>query len=77
MFSIGDKVDSTTVVGTVGGGKGTRSYDSCSTGAHLHYMIAKGWYGESYTTYSKFLANTLNPKDILGLPSKGTYWSSR
>ena len=75
--SIGDKVDSTTVVGTVGGGKGTRSYDSCSTGAHLHYMIAKGWYGESYTTYSKFLANTLNPKDILGLPSKGTYWSSR
>lgn len=74
---IGDKVDSTTVVGTVGGGSGTRSYDSCSTGAHLHYMIAKGWYGETYTTYSKFLANTLNPKDILNLPSKGTYWSSR
>ena len=74
---IGDQVNSTTVVGTVGGGKGTRSYDSCSTGAHLHYMIAKGWYGETYTTYSKFLANTLNPKDILKLPSKGTYWYSR
>lgn len=75
--SIGDKVDSNTVVGTVGGGSGTRSYDSCSTGAHLHYMISKGWYGETYTTYSKFLANTLNPKDILGLPSKGSYWYSR
>lgn len=75
--SIGDKVDSTTVVGTVGGGSGTRSYDSCSTGAHLHYMVAKGWYGETYTTYSKFLANTLNPKDILNLPNKGTYWYSR
>lgn len=75
--SIGDKVDSNTVVGTVGGGSGTRSYDSCSTGAHLHYMIAKGWYGETYTTYSKFLANTLNPKDILKLPNKGSYWSSR
>ena len=74
---IGDKVDSTTVVGTVGGGGQTRSYDKCSTGAHLHYMIAKGWYGETYTTYSKFLANTLNPKDILKLPSKGTYWYSR
>lgn len=74
---IGDQVNSTTVVGTVGGGKGTRSYDSCSTGAHLHYMVAKGWYGETYTTYSKFLANTLNPKDILKLPSKGTYWYSR
>lgn len=75
--SIGDKVDSTTVVGIVGGGSGTRSYDSCSTGAHLHYMVAKGWYGETYTTYSKFLANTLNPKDILNLPNKGTYWYSR
>lgn len=74
---VGDQVNSTTVVGTVGGGSGTRSYDSCSTGAHLHYMIAKGWYGETYTTYSKFLANTLNPKDILKLPNKGTYWYSR
>ncbi len=74
---IGDQVNSTTVVGTVGGGSGTRSYDSCSTGAHLHYMVAKGWYGETYTTYSKFLANTLNPKDILKLPNKGTYWYSR
>ena len=75
--NIGDKVDSNTVVGTVGGGSGTRSYDSCSTGAHLHYMIANGWYGETYTTYSKFLANTKNPKDVLGLPSKGTFWYSR
>lgn len=74
---IGDQVNSNTVVGTVGGGSGTRSYDSCSTGAHLHYMIANGWYGETYTTYSKFLANTLNPKDILKLPNKGTYWYSR
>lgn len=75
--SIGDKVNSNTVVGTVGGGSGTRSYDRCSTGAHLHYMIANGWYGETYTTYSRFLANTKNPKDVLGLPSKGTYWYSR
>lgn len=75
--SVGDKVDSNTVVGTVGGGSGTRSYDYCSTGAHLHYMIASGWYGETYTTYSKFLANTKNPKDVLGLPSKGTFWYSR
>lgn len=74
---IGDKVDSNTVVGTVGGGSKTRSYDSCSTGAHLHYMIASGWYGETYSTYSKFLANTKNPKDILKLPNKGTYWYSR
>ena len=75
--SIGDKVDSNTVVGTVGGGWGTSSYDSCSTGAHLHYMMANGWYGETYTTYSKFLANTIDPQKVLGLPNKGTYWSNR
>lgn len=74
---IGDKVDVNTVVGTVGGGSKTRSWDSCSTGPHLHYMIAKGWYGETYTTYSKFLANTLDPKEILKLPNKGTYWNRR
>ena len=75
--SIGDQVTSNTVVGTVGGGAGTRSYDSCSTGAHLHFTLANGWYGKTYLTYSKFLANTFDPKKTLGLPSKGRYWYSR
>jgi len=74
--SIGDKVDSNTVVGTVGGGSKTY-WDACSTGPHLHYTISDGWYGETYTTYASFLAYTLNPKDILGLPNKGTFWYSR
>lgn len=82
--SIGDLVTSNTVVGTVGGGKGTR-WDGCSTGAHLHFVIATGWYGCSpkepgcYTSYSTFIANTVNPKEkkYLNLPSKGTYWFTR
>ncbi len=79
--SVGQQVTSNTVVGLVGGGAGTRSYDHCSTGAHLHFGIANGWYGGSgpgsYSSYSTYLTKLLNPKDILGLPNKGKYWNSR
>ena len=75
--NVGDKVDSNTVVGTIGGGSKTSGWDWCSTGPHLHYMVANGWYGETYTTYSKFLANTKDPKQVLGLPNKGVYWYNR
>lgn len=75
--SIGDQVTSNTVVGTVGGGSGTRGWDSCSTGAHLHFTLATGWYGKTYVNYSTFLANTYDPKSTLGLPDKGGYWYSR
>lgn len=78
---VGDQVTSNTVIGTVGGGKNTMSYDKCTTGAHLHFGIANGWYGGSgngsYSSYSTYLTKLLNPKDVLGLPNKGTYWKSR
>lgn len=78
---VGDQVTSNTVIGTVGGGSQTMSYDSCTTGAHLHFGIATGWYGGSgsgsYSSYSTYLTKLLNPKDVLGLPNKGTYWRSR
>ncbi len=45
---VGDIVDQNTVIGTVGGGRSTSSayggYDTCTTGAHLHFGVAKGWY---------------------------------
>ena len=79
--SVGDQVTSNSVVGTVGGGAGTRGYDRCSTGAHLHFGIANGWYGGSgpgsYSNYSTYLTKLLNPKDILGLPNQGKYWNAR
>lgn len=75
--SIGDQVTSNTVVGTVGGGSGTRGWETCSTGAHLHFTLANGWYGKTYVNYSTFLANTFDPKTTLGLPDKGSYWYSR
>lgn len=74
---VGDKVSNTTVIGTVGGGKGTKSWDKCSTGAHLHLGLGTGWYGNTYTSYSKWVANLLNPKEVLNLPNKKVYWYSR
>lgn len=45
---VGDIVDQSTVIGTVGGGRSTATiyggYDACTTGAHLHYGVANGWY---------------------------------
>lgn len=74
---VGTKVSNTTVIGTVGGGKGTKSWDKCSTGAHLHLGLGNGWYGSTYTSYSKWVANLLDPKEKLKLPNKKIYWYSR
>lgn len=75
--SLGDQVTSGTVVGTVGGGRGTFGWERCSTGAHLHFTLANGWYGKTYISYGTFLANTYDPQKTLGLPNKGIYWSGR
>lgn len=75
---VGDYVTNQSVIGTVGGGRGTSSYDSCSTGPHLHFSLAKGWYGSTYVSYSTYVANLMDPgvKDKLNIPS-GKYFYSR
>ena len=45
--NVGDVVTQETVIGTVGGGSTSTSrggYDACTTGAHLHFGVAEGWY---------------------------------
>lgn len=74
---VGDVVTSNTIIGTVGGGAQTKSYDKCTTGAHLHLGIATGWYGKDYYGSSDFKARGVNPKTLLNLPNKGVYWYSR
>lgn len=78
---IGDVVTSESVVGTVGGGSGTRYYDHCSTGAHLHYAMATGHYGgtgsNSYSSYSTYLTRCFDAQKFLGLPAKGVTFSGR
>ncbi|NLA32876.1 MAG: peptidoglycan DD-metalloendopeptidase family protein [Mollicutes bacterium] len=78
---IGDVVTSESVVGTVGGGSQTRSYDKCSTGAHLHFAMATGHYGgagsNSYSSYSTYLTRCFDAQKFLGLPAKGVTFSGR
>lgn len=73
---VGDAVTNQTVIGTVGGGSGTSSYERCSTGAHLHFGIATGWYGSTYSSYSTFVSHLQNPTNIIKFPS-GSYFYSR
>lgn len=75
--TIGQSVTRNTVVGTIGGGRRT-PWDGCSTGPHLHFVIAKGWYGtscsgdcySSYTTFDRVKA--IDPVKVLNLPNSWT-----
>lgn len=70
--SVGDVVSVNTVIGYVGGGSTSTKrggYDKCTTGAHLHFGIAKGDYGSmSYE----------DPRDYIYFPPLGYYyWYTR
>ena len=76
---VGQQVDVNTPVGSVGGGGETLrhngGWDTCSTGYHLHYNVAKGHYlGNGYSSYSKYVANSMSPP---GLPKYGSWYYSR
>lgn len=50
-IKVGDVVTQNTIIGYVGGGstaKRNGGYDSCTTGAHLHYGVQNGWYDARY-----------------------------
>ena len=69
----GDKITTSTAIGKSGGyTTATRfgGYDRCTTGAHLHLSISKGY----YTSYSSYVAGLINPP---GYPGKGAYFYSR
>ena len=75
--SVGQSVTSQTQIGTVGGGKGTKAWEQCSTGAHLHLSLATGWYGKTYTTSSQWKSHLVNPRDYVSIPAKGQWFYSR
>lgn len=73
---VGDIVDQNTIIGYSGGGKRTSSkyggYDTCTTGAHLHYGIATGYYTSHVSNQNAVLKT---------LPGYGNYigyrWTTR
>lgn len=61
---VGDIVTANTVIGTVGGNE---SYERCSTGAHLHFGVMKGWEGTTY----------YNPRNYVKFPALGRSFNTR
>lgn len=65
---VGDVVTQNTIIGTVGGYSTSTThggYDSCTTGAHLHFGVAKGYYSGSINK-----ANVITPP---GFPNTTGY----
>lgn len=68
-IKVGAKVDGQTIIGYQGGGSKTKSWESCSTGTHLHYGVSKGY----YVGYNSFMAGQIRPP---GFPKKyGKFYS--
>lgn len=65
---VGDMVTQGEKVAEVGGGN-TLYYDSCSTGAHLHFEVIEGHY-----YYSTYYDSIRDPKDYVDFPRGGVYW---
>ena len=75
--SLYQTVYTSTAVGTVGGGKGTSGWETCSTGAHLHLGLGTGWYGSDYTTYTQWKSHLIDARTTIGMPARGVWWYSR
>ena len=67
--NVGDVVTEDTVVGFVGGDSSTWYYDTCTTGAHLHFSLSQGWYlGDGYSNYSRWVSDLLDPASFIYFP---------
>lgn len=82
--SPGQKVTKGQIIGYVGGDSSTWYYDKCTSGTHLHYSIAYGYYlgagANGYKSWSTFKSNTKATAEssITGIKNVyGWKWSGR
>lgn len=69
--SVGQKVTTDTIIGTMGGGSTSASrggYDTCTSGTHLHFGLATGHNAYGFNTYS------FNPRKIFNFPYGWAYF---
>lgn len=79
---IGQTVKKGELIATSGGDRSTWSYDTCTSGPHLHYAISSGHYfgNASWEGFYTFKANTrpTSNQNISGLKNRyGWRWSTR
>lgn len=75
--SVGDVVTKDTRIAITGGDPSVETWDKCSTGRHLHFMMAYGLYLSDYTSWSTFMSKTFDPYTMVNFPANGSYWSNR
>lgn len=75
--SVGDVVTPNTVIGTVGGNSKYEWWDTCSTGTHLHFQLARTNIPSGPGFYTKFNAKHFNPRDVINFPKEGAYFYNR
>lgn len=73
---VGQSVTPNTVIGYVGGTK-AEYWDRCSTGAHVHFGVAEGHWGNEFSTYSGYIAADINPRKVVNIPPLGSSFNSR
>ena len=75
--SVGQIVTSSTAIGAVGGNPSIQTWDHCTTGPHLHYSIANGYW--TYTGSAHKASTTpTGTSSVSGISNtKGWSWTSR
>ena len=75
---VGDIVSKGEQIGTVGGGPKTWAYETCSSGAHLHFEMAKGHYygtgSNSYQSWNTYVSKAFNPRNMVYFPKYGVWF---
>lgn len=69
----GDVVDANTMIAYMGGSPSIETWDTCSSGQHLHLGISEGM----FTTWAKAKANLIDPASVINFPKLHTSWTNR
>ena len=77
LVSVGDVVTKDTQIAVMGGNPRIETWDTCTTGTHLHFAINTGLYLKDYSSWSSYVSHTLNPRTIVNFPSGGSYFYDR
>ena len=75
--SVGQKVTHQTKIGTQGGVPYIETWDHCSTGAHTHFSVSTGNWGNEYNSYSGYISRNINPRKVVNVPALGKSFYNR
>ena len=61
----------------MGGDPNSESYDSCSTGPHLHFTVSTGLYATDYSSWDTLIDRSINPRSVCNFPAIGVTFKNR